>query len=858
MLDISDFCFSPGTQLLETESLQDATSNLREQQNDSFEDDAGSSRLLPIRALLSNQRTSELLEKVSEVLEFIAEIVENLILLGPSLEHPYPQDVDVYSSSISSRSENGDQPDVELARRMFPAASKTLQSRLGHANWKRRISLSAIQRQTQQAGRISGHKSAKAPRRTTRQEVAQDAFNFQKPTLREVARSPKFTLPLIPVPSTLAPPSEVASVFSEPKLSRLESSTTLDSSVLYMKATKAPKPETTASTCVIQFPKAPVALENQTDGKTLLFTCTLCGYDLEAGSKIKTEEDWKHHVLEDLEPYLCTFDECFSARETYSIRDEWYRHELETHRIKKVWVCSACMKEFPAKLLAEQHLEGHGNEIDDEDIAMMKAMLRQTLSNQQLDSQDCPLCYERLGASACKAHIARHLEQFALMSVDGEEPSEEDDTDEIFTQTNDDAMSERGRKEAVLNTFVTEQLKINLERGKQPPDRLTEGGTGLELLDDMSEYDGSKNTESRIGGPRNESTNFLVEKMLQDLHTSQDKGAQGYSNLRKQTRKVAGAPSVASSNQSLPLLRTWSFPRNEDFIGRDKDLANLYKILSEPGRVCVVSAEGGMGKTALAVEFTWRYEHCYHYIFWVQAETPVGSSETFCQIALQLGLAEVYANQDILIRLGREFLEQTQDKRWLLVFDNVDKWDDIDIYTPTKTSATNGSILITTRHETLTAPSRPVNYFRITLQELDMDEGRKLLIHGLPPDLKPKELSLREPEYKIAGEIATLAGLPLLIIYISGYVKASGCTLFEFWEYWNEWRPNLRIAGAADEKQDFSGRDTVFQIALRDLGGDAQNILKIMAFLDSDGIQRELLVRNDVNKPGPVYLKQGR
>lgn len=315
---------------------------------------------------------------------------------------------------------------------------------------------------------------------------------------------------------------------------------------------------------------------------------------------------------------------------------------------------------------------------------------------------------------------------------------------------------------------------------------------------------------------------------------------------------------MASSNQSLPLLRTLSFPRNEDFIGRDKDLANLYKILSESGRVCVVSAEGRMGKTALAVEFTWRYEHCYHYIFWVQAETPVGSSETFCQIALQLGLAEVNANQDTLIPLGREFLEQTQDKRWLLVFDNVDKWDDIDIYTPTKTSATNGSILITTRHESLTAPSRPVNYFRITLQELDMDEGRRLLIHGLPPDLKPKELSLRDPEYKIAGEIATLAGLPLLIIYISGYVKALGCTLFEFWEYWNEWRPNLRIAGAADEKQDSSGRDTVFQIALRDLGEDAQNILKIMAFLDSDGIQRELLVRNDVNKPGPVYLKQGR
>jgi hypothetical protein len=517
------------------------------------------------------------------------------------------------------------------------------------------------------------------------------------------------------------------------------------------------------------------------------------------------------------------------------------------------------MKEFETKDLASTHLDSHADEFDEGEIAMMRSMLRQTLSNQHLDTQVCPLCLEKVKAGDCKGHIAMHLEFFALLSVKDEDSSEEDESDEIFSQSNDDAMSERGRKETVLNTFVKEQFKLNLERGKQPPDRYMEGAGRLDLLDDMSDYGGSKDSESRIGGPREESRNLLMDKMFQAGHEKEDRGPTG--QRRSQVPlNVAGPPSLASSNEKLPLLRTWSFPKNDDFMGRDKELINLYKILSEPGRVCVVSAEGGMGKTALAVEYTWRYEHAYHYIFWIQAETPVGSSDTFCQIAVQLQLAPEGTDQDTLIRLGREFLEQVKDRRWLMVFDNVDKWDDIDIYTPTKTSATNGSILMTTRYESLTAPSRPVNYFRITLKELDMDEGRRLLIHGLPSELKPEELSLRDPDYKIAGEIATLAGLPLLIIYIAGYIKSSGCRLSEFWEYWNEWRPNARIAGGSsgNSESDLGDRDSVFLIALRDLGPDELKLLKIMAFLDSDGIQRDLLVWSNATKPGPPYLKHTR
>jgi hypothetical protein len=136
-----------------------------------------------------------------------------------------------------------------------------------------------------------------------------------------------------------------------------------------------------------------------------------------------------------------------------------------------------------------------------------------------------------------------------------------------------------------------------------------------------------------------------------------------------------------------------------------------------------------------------------------------------------------------------------------------------------------------------------------------MEEGRSLLIKGLRPELRDEKARLH-PEWRIAGEIAALAGLPLAILHISGYVKASGCTLAEFLELWNEWRRNSLPAGAVDPLAPSSTDNaiqTIFNIGLGELGADAMKLLKILAFLDSDCIQRELLF-NDHTAPGLQFL----
>jgi hypothetical protein len=796
------------------------------------------------QALAIDQSASELIGQVDGT-------VKCLIKLIPNLCDPFPGDL--YSQTGS---QSDAYPDIDLARGLFPSATPALISRLGKANWKRRQYLKMLQEKGKPGMPFARGKSGNPTRqkRAPLREIAVDAFNFQKPTLKfgtfkaESALQVNFRANAAPSISGVTEKSVVDSVFTGTGLKRSDSSTSLgDMSGITDTRKLTPRQPVTKP----PVPKPPVPLE-----KGQAFKCPYCSDVIDVGKHIVTDGDWECHLFGDLEPYLCTFDNCLRAEKTYGARDEWFRHELDSHRIMKVWVCQQCgREEFDTAQAFEAHLQKkHGNVCDPSQVAMMVSLCIKQ-SEAHLRVQTCPLCHDRLKYHELKDHISNHLEQLALTSVDGDDSSEEDDLDEVISQKWDDNASEGRTKLQILNAFVEEQFGIMNADGQEPPDRGLDG-SNLDFVGD-SDDEGSSKAEHPIPRAETESRNWRMTNFLGNQPSELAKaGGKGSQRSRSPPTSLNAADVHLSRSPSVvPLIRTASYPENEDFIGRDSDLANLYKILSVPGRLCIVSATGGMGKTATAVEFTYRYEQSFNCIFWVQAETRVGAADTFSLIATALNLAPDGAIQDQerMVELSREFLEKTP-KRWLLVFDNVNEWADIEDYLPTKTSQTNGSILITTRLFDLSPNPIPVNYFRISLKELRMEEGRSLLIKGLRPELRHEKAQLH-PEWRIAGEIAGLAGLPLAILHISGYVKASGCTLAEFLELWNEWRRNSLPAGAADPLAPTSDSaiQTIWNIGLGELGADAMKLLKILAFLDSDCIQKELLF-NDHTVPGLQFL----
>jgi hypothetical protein len=186
------------------------------------------------------------------------------------------------------------------------------------------------------------------------------------------------------------------------------------------------------------------------------------------------------------------------AEKTPAARDDWFRHELESHRILKVWVCHSCIKEFNSAQAFEEHLQMKHNNISGlSQMAMMVALCVRH-SETHLKEEVCPLCPLKLSVDAMRDHIASHLEQYALTSIDRDKSSEEDDSDEIQSVRFDDNESVVGRtKLKILNDFVEEQLGFVL------PDKKVVADTNMDesVLDFVldSDEDDVENEEGHLG-----------------------------------------------------------------------------------------------------------------------------------------------------------------------------------------------------------------------------------------------------------------------------------------------------------------------------------------------------------------------
>nr|WP_244522483.1 FxSxx-COOH system tetratricopeptide repeat protein [Geodermatophilus africanus] len=135
--------------------------------------------------------------------------------------------------------------------------------------------------------------------------------------------------------------------------------------------------------------------------------------------------------------------------------------------------------------------------------------------------------------------------------------------------------------------------------------------------------------------------------------------------------------------------------RNPRFTGRNRELGQLRRRLTDPRAHTVQAIHGmaGVGKTELAVEYAYRYLHEYKLVGVLDAERGALIPVQFQTLAAELGRPDVAPQRaaDVVYGLLAEKLP------WLLIFDNAERPADVVGFLPTGSAAENGHVIVTTR-----------------------------------------------------------------------------------------------------------------------------------------------------------------
>jgi len=276
---------------------------------------------------------------------------------------------------------------------------------------------------------------------------------------------------------------------------------------------------------------------------------------------------------------------------------------------------------------------------------------------------------------------------------------------------------------------------------------------------------------------------------------------------------------------------------NPNFVGREQSLLELHeKLFTNPatvltqGKVEVVTALGGVGKTTLAREYAETFWRCYRQIFWVDCrlDFPDEFAKIHDLIRPELANAGLQTSDKAAWAIAE--LNQTNRPLRLLILDNAENQQSVLKWVP---ASGNCHTVITSR-----CTEWSPNFGQHPVWVLDPGSARELL-------LRRARKSLEDPEKDLADKLAEKLGyLPLALEQAAAYIAHDG----SFKRYLRLYEENeARLQ--ADWSRDWSTVDyphSVFltwRATIDALAAGSRAILRLCSFLSPADIPAEMLTK---------------
>jgi tetratricopeptide (TPR) repeat protein len=277
---------------------------------------------------------------------------------------------------------------------------------------------------------------------------------------------------------------------------------------------------------------------------------------------------------------------------------------------------------------------------------------------------------------------------------------------------------------------------------------------------------------------------------------------------------------------SVPVIWGNVPQRNKNFTGRSALLDNLLR--HDQAAPQVLQGLGGVGKSAVAVEYAHRFSGQYDLVWWIPSDQPALVRSALAALARPLGLDAAAATgiESAALAVLDALRRGDPYHRWLLIFDNADQPEELNQIVPRGP----GDVLVTSRNHRWQAvlSTVPVDVF-------SRDESKEFLLRRAPKTLADETADLLAEK---------LGDLPLALEQAGALLAETGLPPSEYVQLLDEKVIEIMAEGKAPEyPMSMTAAWKLSVSRLRQFLPQGQELLRCCAFFGPDPIPRDVFRR---------------